>query len=168
MYADEGIGVHFINFISKNYSFASDTNTIEFLDGGTMAAHLIPIIAEFDYLILVDCIDADDANIGDVYFFDYEDMPKSVNWSGSAHEVEMLETLQMMDLVGDRPQTKIIGIIPKRIKPMEFSISQNCKNSLPLMEKILLKELKNLNFSYQKTNDYSIEDIIKIWEKEQF
>lgn len=168
MFADEGVGVHFINFIKNNFSFTSDFHNIDFIDGGTMANLLIPIIAEYDFVIIIDCIDADDSEIGDVYYFDFEAMPKSISWSGSAHEIEMLQTLQMMDLTGDRPITKILAVVPKRIKPTSFSLSDEIKKSLPIMQKTLFDELLNLGFTIQQTKNLSIEEIINLWQKEQF
>ena len=168
MFADEGVGVHFINFIKNNFCFTSDFHNIDFIDGGTMANLLIPIIAEYDFVIIIDCIDADDSEIGDVYYFDFEAMPKSISWSGSAHEIEMLQTLQMMDLTGDRPITKILAVVPKRIKPTSFSLSDEIKKSLPIMQKTLFDELSNLGFTIQQTKNLSIEEIINLWQKEQF
>nr|MBP3725306.1 HyaD/HybD family hydrogenase maturation endopeptidase [Campylobacter sp.] len=168
MFADEGVGVHFINFIKNNFSFTSSIHSIDFIDGGTMANLLIPIIAEYDFVVIVDCIDADDSEIGDVYYFDFEAMPKSISWSGSAHEIEMLQTLQMMDLTGDRPITKILAVVPKRIKPTSFSLSDEIKKSLPIMQKSLFDELSNLGFAIQQTKNLSIEEIINLWQKEQF
>lgn len=168
MFADEGIGVHFTKMIEKNFKFKSPEHTLSFVDGGTLANLLSPIIADFDHVIVVDCIDADEANIADVYFFDFEDMPKSINWSGSAHEIEMLQTLEMMDLVGDRPQTKILGIIPKRIDPMSFELSDEIKKGVPVMQKVILKHLESLGFKYEKVADFSISDIANDWKKEQF
>ena len=95
-------------------------------------------------------------------------MPKSINWSGSAHEVEMLQTIEMMDLVGDRPQTKIIGVVPRRIVPMSFELSDEIKKSTNLMEKIILKELSNLGFSYERIDDKGVQDMADEWKKEQF
>ncbi|WP_086252574.1 HyaD/HybD family hydrogenase maturation endopeptidase [Campylobacter devanensis] len=168
MFADEGVGVHFVKMIENNFKFNSKEHNLKFVDGGTLANHLTPIMADSDYLIVVDCIDADGGQIGDVYFFDFDDMPKSINWSGSAHEVEMLQTIEMMDLVGDRPQTKIIGVIPRRIVPMSFELSDEIKKSTNLMEKIILKELSNLGFSYERIDDKGVQDMADEWKKEQF
>ncbi|WP_210630402.1 hydrogenase maturation protease, partial [Helicobacter bizzozeronii] len=88
--------VHFTKMIEKNFKFSSSKHSLDFVDGGTLANILSQIIAKYDYVIVVDCIDADNGDIGDVYFFDFDDMPKSINWSGSAHEAEMLQTLEMM------------------------------------------------------------------------
>ncbi|MDO5045815.1 HyaD/HybD family hydrogenase maturation endopeptidase [Campylobacter sp.] len=156
MFSDEGVGVHFVKMIEKNYKFTHQTDSLEFVDGGTLAIALTPIIAGCDYLIVVDCISAEDSSIGDVYFFDYEAMPNQISWDGSAHEVEMLQTLQLMDLAGDMPKTKILGVVPKRIEPMSFELSSEIQASASVMEKTLLNHLKELGFSYEKVANFTI------------
>ncbi|MDY6120625.1 MAG: HyaD/HybD family hydrogenase maturation endopeptidase [Campylobacter sputorum] len=166
MFSDEGIGVHLCKLLEKNYTFRSDTHTITFIDGGTLAMQLIPIIVKYDYVIVIDCIDAKDGNIGDVYFFDYNDMPKKINWSGSAHEVEMLQTLQYMELMGDIPKTKIVGIIPKRIVPLSFEISSEIKDGVNLAQKTILKYLKDeFKFDIIKKDNKDIQDIANLFSK---
>ena len=59
MYSDEGIGVHFVRTLERNFKFSSDAHEIKFLDGGTLANFLMHIIADYDEILLVDCIDAD-------------------------------------------------------------------------------------------------------------
>ncbi|MBZ7928722.1 HyaD/HybD family hydrogenase maturation endopeptidase [Campylobacter molothri] len=159
MFADEGIGVHVCNFMKKNYKFTHPIHTIKFIDGGTLALQLSYIIASYDRVILIDCIDADNANIGDVFFFPYEAMPKNLNWSGSAHEVEMLQTLQYIELAGDLPQIQILACIPKRIKPMSFQLSSDIVKSSKIMEKTLLDYLKKEGFEYKKIGNYSLQEL---------
>lgn len=161
MFSDEGVGVHFTKMIEKNYKFTHSKHTINFIDGGTLAIALTPIIAEHDYLIVVDCISSDDGEEGDVYFFDYEAIPNKISWDGSAHEVEMLQTLQMMEFAGDMPKTKILGIVPKRIEPMSFELSNEIQKGALVMEKTLLKHLNELDFSYEKVANFTIVDMAK-------
>lgn len=168
MFGDEGAGVHFVRMMEQNYDFSSPKHSLNFLDGGTMANHLAPIISNYDYLIVCDCIDASGGAVGDVYFFDFDDAPPKINWSGSAHEVEMLQTLQMMDLVGDRPKTKIIGVIPKRIEPMSFVLSDELQKASLTMQKVFFKDLEQFNFSISQKANFSISDIAKQWENSQF
>lgn len=179
MFGDEGVGVHFVKMMERNYKFSpkirakfdsalnlddkfdADGANLElrFIDGGTLAMALTPLIAQADVLIVVDCISADGGETGDVYFFGYEQMPPSISWNGSAHEVEMLETLRLMELTGDLPRTKILGIVPKRIEPMSFELSSQAQEGVNLMEKTLLNELSRLGFSYEKIANFSVCDI---------
>jgi len=157
--ADEGVGVHLCRTIEKNYKFTSDEHTLDYVDGGTLAERLIPIIVKYDYVIIFDCVSADEGEIGDVYFFDFDNVPSAISWSGSAHEVEMLQTLMMMDMVGDRPTTKIIGIIPKVISDTTLCMSDPVIKGSALMEKTFLKHLDELGFKCEKVDNCHIQDV---------
>jgi len=144
LFGDEGIGVHLANFIDEKYEF-NGPHQVDIIDGGTLAQRLIPIITEYDKVFIFDCVDVNEANIGDVYFFDFRDVPECVTWQGSAHEVEMLQTLQMIEMMGDLPETKIIGVVPYVIgENTTFSITDEVCKAAKLMEKILITELKKL------------------------
>ena len=157
--ADEGVGVHLCRTIEKNYKFTSDEHTLDFVDGGTLAERLIPIIVQYDYVIIFDCVSTSDGEIGDVYFFDFANVPDCISWQGSAHEVEMLQTLMMMDMVGDRPTTKIIGIIPEVISDTTVIMSEPVIKGSALMEKTFLKHISELGFKTEKTADLHIQDV---------
>lgn len=146
LFADEGMGAHMSHYIDEKYDFKSSEHNVEIMDGGTLAQGLIPYIVKYDYVILIDCIDADGGVPGDVYFFDFDNIPKGIKWDGSAHEVEMLQTLQMMEMHGDRPETKIVGLIPKRLYSEEttFDLSSEVLDSVDLIENIISKHLRKL------------------------
>ena len=148
------------NLVAENPAAPSrSVDQIRFIDGGTLASFLMPTMAEFDEILLVDCIDADGAKGGEVYFFDYDAMPKQISWSGSAHEVEMLQTLQMMDLCGDLPHVKILAVVPRRIEEASFKLSSAILESSKIMEKTALKYLSDLGFAHEKIADLSAQDI---------
>lgn len=148
------------DFVAVNSAApSSSADQIRFIDGGTLASFLMPTMAEFDEILLVDCIDAEGAKGGEVYFFDYDAMPKQISWSGSAHEVEMLQTLQMMDLCGDLPHVKILAVVPRRIEEASFKLSSVILESSKIMEKTALKYLSDLGFAHEKIADLSAQDI---------
>jgi hydrogenase maturation protease len=163
LFGDEGIGVHLTNYIDEKYSFSG--HQVDLVDGGTLAQRLIPIITEYDKVFIFDCVDVDEAEIGDVYFFDFTDVPECVSWQGSAHEVEMLQTLQMIEMLGDLPETKIIGVVPYVIgEDTTFHITEPVQKAAKLMEKILIDnleklgvkvEVKNPNITLNDVKDYS-------------
>ena len=159
LFGDEGIGVHFINYMGEKYRFDSE-HQLDLVDGGTLAQRLIPIIVEYDKVIIIDTINARGVKAGEVYFFDFDAVPDAVDWQGSAHEVEMLQTLNMMDLAGDRPQTMIMGVVPTIIEATEFSLSQGVADAVPLMEKTLLDYLQTLNVQAVKKAEVDIQAII--------
>ncbi|WP_257814249.1 hydrogenase maturation protease, partial [Campylobacter jejuni] len=116
----------------------------------------------YDRLIVLDCIEAQDASIGDVFFFPYDAMPNKISWSGSAHEIEMLQTLQYMELAGDLPKTHILACVPKRIEAMSFKLSDELIQGAKIMEKTLLDFLSKEGFTYEKIADFSLQELADI------
>ncbi len=159
LFGDEGIGVHFINYMGQKYSFEGE-HLLDIVDGGTLAQRLIPIMVEYDEIIIVDTINAAGVEAGEVYFFDFDTIPDAVDWQGSAHEVEMLQTLHMMDLAGDRPKTMIMGVVPTVIEATEFSLSAGVLEAVPLMEKTLLDYLKTLGVDSAHKSDLTIHSVL--------
>nr|WP_321266101.1 HyaD/HybD family hydrogenase maturation endopeptidase [uncultured Sulfurimonas sp.] len=146
LFGDEGIGVHLANYLDEKYNFISDEHTVDVIDGGTLAQILIPIITDYDRVLLIDCVNVADGNVGDVYSFDFDAVPEYITWEGSAHEVEMLQTLQMIDMLGDLPPVKIVGVIPYVIgEDTTFSMTQEVLDASKIMENSIINYLKDLN-----------------------
>ncbi|WP_419770043.1 MAG: HyaD/HybD family hydrogenase maturation endopeptidase [Candidatus Marinarcus sp.] len=164
LFQDEGIGAHFVHYLDEKYTFCSKSATVSIVDGGTLAQRLIPEIIKYDEVIIIDCVDANDSKAGDIYFFDFNAMPKQINWQGSAHEVEMLQTLNMIAMNKDLPSTKILGVIPKRIADdTTFELSSEIKTAVKTMEKTIINHLKDLNLDVQVISPkLCIEEIAQI------
>ena len=164
LFQDEGIGAHFIHYLDEKYEFISDEHTISIVDGGTLAQRLIPLIIEYDKLYVIDCIDALNGKAGDVYFFDYLKAPSEIDWQGSAHEVEMLQTLNMIKMNGDLPDTQVVGVIPKRVADdTTFDLSSEIVTATLTMEKVIVDSLKSLGVTLKvRQSNLTIEDIAKI------
>jgi hydrogenase maturation protease len=129
--------------LDEKYEFKSNEHTIDLIDGGTLAQRLIPIITDYDKVVICDCVSAVDGSIGDVFFFDFTDVPEAVTWEGSAHEVEMLQTLQMIEMAGDLPETKIVGVVPYVIgENSTFDMTDEVLQASKVMEKAVLDYLK--------------------------
>ncbi len=162
LFGDEGIGVHLSNLLKINYAFSGE-HSLEILDGGTMAQHLIPIITQYDRVLILDCIDANDAQIGDIYFFDFSAIPNNITWAGSAHEVEMLQTLKMVEMLGDLPPTKILGVKPVIIgSDPTFELSPQILESAKTMEAQILKYLKELGITAHQKNQKDLQEIANL------
>ena len=159
LFGDEGVGVHFVNYIHEKYRFDGE-HEVKIVDGGTLAQRLIPIMVEYEHVVIIDTINAPGVKAGEVYFFNFNAVPDSVNWQGSAREVEMLQTLTMMDLVGDRPDTMIMGIVPTIIEITEFSLSASVTKSISLMENTLLDHLASLGVIVVKKEDILMSSIV--------
>ncbi len=163
LFGDEGIGVHLANYIDEKYDFNSQESSVDIVDGGTLAQRLIPIITDYDRVLLIDCVNVSNGNIGDVYCFDFDAVPDFITWEGSAHEVEMLQTLQMIDMMDDLPPVKIVGVIPYVIgEDSTFSITAELLNASITMEDAIVKYLKDLHVeSTVKNSNVILQDVAR-------
>ena len=160
MFGDEGVGAHLANLIQQKYDFNSSEHSVNVIDGGTLATKLIPIITDYDQVILIDCVNVDDGSIGDVYSFDFTKVPDYITWQGSAHEVQMLQTLQMIEMMGDLPPVKIIGVIPYVIgENSTFTLTDEVLKASLLMEKTIIDYIKSFDIEVQIKKELQISDI---------
>ncbi len=159
LFGDEGIGVHLSNLLKLNYRFVGD-NEVDFVDGGTLATMLIPIITSYDKVLILDCVGVANAAVGDVYYFDFDNIPKIVTWAGSAHEVEMLQTLRLTAINGDLPPVKIIGIIPEVIgEDTTFNLSVAVKEGAKIMEELALKFLEQNDIHAERIDNRDLQEV---------
>jgi hydrogenase maturation protease len=161
LFGDEGIGPHLANLIEEKYEFTSTEHSVEVIDGGTLAQRLIPIITDYDRVILIDCVAVDDGDIGDVYSFDFDKVPDYITWNGSAHEVEMLQTLQMIEMMGDLPPVKIVGVIPYVIgENSTFTMTDEVLKASLTMEATIIDYLKSFDINVEtKQTNLKIADV---------
>jgi len=160
LFGDEGIGPHLVHYLEKKYRFESDEHTVDLIDGGTLAQRLIPIITDYDRVIVIDCVTTADGQVGDVYLFDFDDMPECVTWQGSAHEVEMLQTLQMIEMFGDLPPVKIVGVVPYVIgEDSTFSLTDEVVRAAETMEKAILDQLSDLGITSRQIASPSLREV---------
>lgn len=159
LFGDEGIGVHLSNFLKLNYTFSGE-NEVEFVDGGTLATMLIPLITSYDKVLILDCVSVDNAQIGEVYYFDFDNVPRIITWAGSAHEVEMLQTLRLAAINGDLPPVKIIGIIPEVIgEDTAFTLSDAVKEGAKTMERLALTFLQENGINAQRVDNRDLQEV---------
>ncbi len=160
LFQDEGIGAHFIHYLDEKYEFISQENSVSLVDGGTLAQRLIPEIIKYDEVLIIDCIDAINSKAGDVFFFDFKKVPSNINWQGSAHEVEMLQTLNMIDMNKDLPTTHILGVIPKRVADdTTFELSSEIIEASKTMEKVVVDYLTKHQITVKEMKDIDIKKI---------
>jgi hydrogenase maturation protease len=163
LFGDEGIGVHLTNYLDEKYSFTSDEHTVSLIDGGTLAQILIPTITDYDKVVIIDCVNVVGGNIGDVYSFNFDDVPEYITWEGSAHEVEMLQTLQMVEMLGDLPPVKIVGVIPYVIgENSTFTMTDEVLKGSVTMEDTIINYIKELGVEVSfKNKEIMLQDIAR-------
>lgn len=109
---DDGVGIYACAYLNANYTF---TPPIEVINGGVEGINLLNLFMEHDRIVILDTINLDD-EAGSIYNIpSYELSGYGLN-SGGAHEVGVMQCLDMMELMGHPlPESNVIGIVPARI-----------------------------------------------------
>ena len=101
--------------------------------------------------------------VGDVYAFDFDNIPHIITWAGSAHEVEMLQTLRLVEINGDLPPVHIIGIVPEVLgEDTAFSLSENVKQGAKLMESQAIAYLAQNGITATKIANRDLQEIANL------
>ncbi len=131
---DEGVGIHAIQALEK-MDLPPD---VKLVDGGT-SPDLIAYTQAGDKMIIIDCAKAG-GKPGDIYRFKPEDLAAGKGTLTSAHEMGVVENLNLMELTGNRPNdVVIIGIEPAEID-WGMELSATLKKKLPELVKVVLGE----------------------------
>lgn len=139
LFTDEGIGVRCIEQMQEKYTF-SDNVTL--MDGGTLGTRLMGPILESDYLIVCDAVLCDDKP-GSVYRLLGEDLRKSLAFRDSMHQTDLVDTLGMCEIVGNRPEAVVIGMEPFDYDSMALELSPTAISSMPVMIESIIHEIKS-------------------------
>jgi hydrogenase maturation protease len=132
---DEGIGIHAVKALQE----IGLPPYVSLIDGGT-SPDLIAYTRAGDKLIIVDAARAG-GKPGTVYRFKPEDLAGGGGILTSAHEMGVVENLNIMTLTGNAPQeTVIIGIEPGEID-WGTELSPVLQKRLPEVVKIVLREI---------------------------
>lgn len=145
---DDGIGIYACAYLNANYTFSPD---IEVINGGVEGINLLNLFLDNERIIILDTINLDD-EAGSIYNIpSYELSGYGLN-SGGAHEVGVMQCLDMIELMGyPLPESNVIGIIPKSIT-FHMGLSTALENRFDDYIKTVINYLKTINIS-SKQND---------------
>jgi len=136
---DEGVGVHVVRALLKEPP--PGNISLEIIDGGTTPEAFL--LAEGAHkLILVDAVSGG-GEPGSVYRFCPDDIIALEKFAVSAHQVDLMMSLDMMKLSGSKPdEVVIIGIEPEEID-WGMELSPRLGEKLPQILKVIMDELNS-------------------------
>ncbi len=156
LFKDEGIGVFVIKYLQENYNFEPQ---IDLIDAGTLGFRLMEYLEDYKHVILVDTISIKDSP-GSVYRLTDNELAGIGSYHQTAHEVEVLQMLELTALKGKRAEVIIIGVIPENISITEIGLTKSLENK-PFKTAVaqVLKELERLKIKYKKIRNIPLKEI---------
>ena len=134
---DEGVGVHAVRELKKR----ALPPGVEVLDAGVAGIGLLDLFQGAEKVLLIDAADMNRPP-GTVVRFTPDDIQsQGENPRFSAHDVGLLEVLQLAKALGKSPpQVVIVGVQPKEIS-WRMDLTPEIQAALPKVVEAVLKEL---------------------------
>ena len=158
LFKDEGIGIYASEYIKQNYKF--DDEELEIIDGGTLGFKLMTYFQEYDNVIILDTVSIED-KAGEIYRLPSDVLLGLGNYRKTAHEVEIVEMLEIVSVLDSHANVTIIGIIPEDIISVEIGLTQSMENRFEEFILNSIKEIESLGIKTTKINNILIPDIVK-------
>ena len=134
---DEGIGVHTIHYLGKK----TLPPNVDIIDGGTGGFDLMPLIAAYPKVVLVDATmdDKPAGTISILYPKFAADFPRTL----SAHDVGLKDMIDALEFNGELPSIILITVTIGDIKPMTIELSPLIEKSIEEICDTVFKVIKN-------------------------
>ncbi len=111
--SDEGVGVHAVEALWREYAFPEE---VVLIDGGTMGLDLLPFIENREKLLILDAVNLK-REPGSIEVIEDGDIPAFLSSKLSVHQIglpDVLSAVKIMDMTPSR--MALIGIQPERIE----------------------------------------------------
>lgn len=158
LFKDEGIGIYASEYIRQNYEF--DDETLEIIDGGTLGFKLMTYFQEYDNVIILDTVSIED-EVGGIYRLPSDVLLGLGNYRKTAHEVEIVEMLEIVSVLDSHATVTIIGIIPEDIISVGIGLTKIMEDKFEEFILNGIKEIESLGIKAKKINNNTIEDVVK-------
>jgi hydrogenase maturation protease len=136
--SDEGVGVHVVHQLMK----MALPPGVAVIEGGVYGLALVDVVAKAHRLIVIDAVRGGGAP-GTVYRFGPEELSlRRDGYKMSVHEIGILEVIRLAGLVGQAPQTTIIGVEPRSLE-MGMELSPELQAKVPRIIELVVGELES-------------------------
>ncbi len=138
---DEGAGVHAVNDLGRESEW--DPEQVDFLDGATFTQDIFYIFQEYEKVLVLDAVKGGKAP-GTVYRFTEANLRDNEEQSLSLHDIDLLDSLKMADLLGHRPELAVLGIEPLTISEWSMELSAPLQAVYPAFLEAARREIRVL------------------------
>jgi len=148
---DDGLGVYAASYLHENYTFSQE---IEIINGGVEGIHLFNVLEENDHVVVLDCLQLNDSPAS-IYAIPAKEISGYGLNNGGAHEIGILQCMDMMELQGKEiPEAIVIGIIPAEVT-FEFGLSKEVIDAFEGYISVVLQYLSKQGIEHTKKEKYT-------------
>lgn len=157
LFKDEGIGIYASEYIRQNYLL---DDGVEVIDGGTLGFKLMTYFQDYKNVIILDTVSIND-EAGSVFRLPSEELMGLGKYRKTAHEVEVLEMLEIVSVLDSHATVTIIGIVPEDIESVGIGLTKKMEESFEFFVDTTIKEIESLGFKATKKANKTVAEIAK-------
>lgn len=135
---DEGVGVYCVRTLRKKLW----PKNVSFIEGGTFTQDIFCSFENFHHLLVLDAVQGG-KKPGTLYRLEKKDLLAGRNKRISLHEINLLDSLKMAELLGAKIRLTVLGIEPEMVI-WEIGLTQTLKNSFDDFVQMATKEIGNI------------------------
>jgi hydrogenase maturation protease len=148
---DDGLGVYAANYLYENYIFSPK---VEIINGGVEGIHLFNVLENNDHVVVLDCLQLNDTPAS-IYAIPAKEISGYGLNNGGAHEIGILQCMDMMELQGKEiPEAIVIGIIPGEVT-FAFGLSDALLKAFDGYISVVLQYLTKHGINHTKKENYT-------------
>ncbi|MAD42027.1 MAG: peptidase [Arcobacter sp.] len=156
---DDGLGVYAATYLHENYTFSEE---VEIINGGVEGIHLYNVLEDNEHIVILDCLQLNDTPAS-IYAIPAKEISGYGLNNGGAHEIGILQCMDMMELQGkELPKSIVIGIIPASVT-FEFGLSQELLDAFQGYISVILQYLQKNDI--KATKKPSTTELLQIIDK---
>jgi len=159
LFKDEGVGIYAARYLRENFDFSPE---IEIVDGGTLGFKLMTYYQSFDRVIILDTVSIKDEP-GAVYNLPSDALMGLGSYRQTAHEVEVVEMLEICSMLEKMAEVSVIGIVPHDIESVDISLTDRVKESFNALIDETIRHLQRCEIVCNRKSGASLEEIIEIY-----
>ena len=155
LFKDEGVGLYAAKYLEENYEFDGD---IEIIEGGTLGFKLMTFFQEYDNVIILDTVSIED-EVGEIFRLPSDVLLGLGNYRKTAHEVEIVEMLEICSVLDSHAEVTILGIIPEDIVTVEIGLTNKIEERFEEFILQTIKEIESIGIKAIRKKNKSIKTI---------
>lgn len=119
-FSDEGIGLYAGKYFKENFTYAP---TLDIVDGGTLGFALMPLLQEYEHVIIANTSSEGTRNVGTITVMNGENLLSHQGIKKTANEVEITEMLQICSMAHHCAQVTMVSVVPEDILSVCVNVS---------------------------------------------
>lgn len=136
---DDGVGVHAVQELGREEEW--DREKVDFLDGATFTQDIFYIFQRYERVLVLDTVKGG-REPGTVYRFTEENLRDNYQQRLSLHDIDLLDSLKMAELLGNKPELLVIGMEPLTISDWSMELSEPVRAKYPMFLEAARREIR--------------------------